>query len=375
MRKPTIHFAYAVPFSRIRLRRGFERLMRMAYFTPLYRSGKDIFIPWRRPIRSPHCISYHLLAAFRAAGYPVKFYSILEHTIARMNPGDIFIGQPIPRGGFNETRPDTDEKDSVTSRTIREYPDQRTFLIMPYTHDSLYISWARDLIRDHNGGLILIGGKIWERDWEQKSPLRDIRISRKIHVEMGIDPNDYPVVKKKFNAKGKRGYLFIGHAAWYKNTKELENIAQKMPNFRFGHIGSGEIRGWKKISPFACLTPEFMSRIAEEYDIFVSTSTADPQATTILEQMCSGFVVAATPESGYEHSSLVLLSTNDTDYNVRILTELQQRDEKDLIALTQQNRRIAEQEHSWQKFCKTIFNFIGIEYVSKNERPNVPTQD
>lgn len=359
MVKPTIHFVFTVPLGSNILRRGIDKVIRMAHITPLHRWALDTLIPWQRPIRSVHAISYNLLRAFKRKAYPIKFYSIYEHTVCRMTPGDIFIGQPFPDGGFNSSRPDTDDRLSVTSRTVRENSEKNCFLIMPYTHDPLYVSWVKDLLREPIEGLILIGGDIWRRDW-QKSPFYDLPIKRKVHVAMGIDTGDYPSVKKSFNPKGRRKYLYIGHTAWYKNTKELENIAARMPNFQGGHIGGGEIKGWKKIANFASLTPTFMSKLAEEYDIFVNTSTADAQATTILEQMCFGFVVACTPESGYDYPSLVRLSTTDTDYNVKELEQLQYQDEGTLLDLTTQNLAIAKQNHSWNKFCSTIIDFMNL---------------
>ncbi len=232
---------------------------------------------------------------------------------------------------------------------------------MPYTHDPLYVSWARDFVRANKaGGLIIVGGKIWERNWHT-SPFADIEIPRKIHVEMGIDPKDYPFVRRKFNEKGKRKYLYIGHTAWYKNTKELERIAERMPQYEFAHIGGGEVKGWKKISSFASLTPEFMSKLSETYDIFVNTSTADAQATTILEQMCFGFIVATTYESGYDHPSLVQLSPTDTESNVKILSDLQFKEEDELMNIVRENRKTAEEKHTWKKFTETIGHFIGLQ--------------
>ena len=356
MNKRKIHFAYTVPLSKSILRRALDKFVLAFGITPIYRYGFDFLIPWQRPVRSPHCISYHLLHKFRSK-YAVRFYNIYEHILPKIAPQVIFIGQPLAKGGFGEVRPDTDDRESVSSKVIRSRNSSSNYLIMPYTHDPLYVSWVKDLLEDHKGGVIFVGGKIWERDWH-KSPFKDVDIKRKIHVEMGIDPNDYPVVKKTFNPKGKRKYLYIGHTAWYKNTKELENIAINMPQYEFAHIGGGDIKGFKKLSDFASLTPEFMAKIASEYDIFINTSTGDAQATTILEQMCFGMVVACTPETGYDHDSLVFLSTNDTSRNVKILSDLQEMDESDLLLIAKRNRENAIKFHSWDIFTQKIMKFI-----------------
>lgn len=361
MSRPTIHLVFTVPLGANIIRRGIDKVIRLAHLTPLHRWGNDSLIPWQKPIRSVHAITYHLLHAFKALGYPVRLYSLYEHTVCQMKSGDIFIGLPLPVAGFGETRSGTDDRSSVTSRTIREYPHHRNFIIMPYTHDPLYVNWTKDLVRANarqGGGAIFIGGDIWKRNWG-KSPYADITFVKKEHVMMGIDPRDYPPVKKSFNPRGQRKYLYIGHTAWYKNTKELENLATSLPNFSGAHLGEGKIKGWDNLG-FASLTPPFVSKLAKEYDIFINVSTADPQATTILEQMCFGFVVACTPETGYEYPSLVKLSTDNTAANIRILQTLQFADEKELLVLTSQNRKIAETEHTWKKFCATVLNFMNV---------------
>ncbi len=363
-RKPVVHLAYTVPLGRTLMRRALDKALRLLQITPLHRAANDTLIPWQYPIRAPHSITRNLLDAIRARGYHVRLYSLYEHTVAHLKPGDFFIGQPVPSGGFGATRADADDGLSVTSRTIREYPSARNYIIMPYAHDAQYSVFAKDLIQENQkagGGAIFIGGKLWERDWENKSPLADLGALRKIHLtSMGINAVEYPFVKLRFNPKGKRRYLYIGHTAWYKNTGDLERIAARMPTYEFAHIGGGDVKGWKKIANFATLTPEYVSQLAKEYDIFVNVSTADPQATTIVEQMCFGFAIACTPETGYDYQTLTELRTNDTEHNVQALLNLQNSDEEELLARGHTNRRIAEEKHGWAQFTNKVLDFLEI---------------
>lgn len=362
--KPVVHLAYAVPLGKTLIRRAVDKAIRLTGVTPLYRKANDTFIPWQHPVRAPHSITRNLLKGIRSRGYDVRLYSLYEHTVASVGPNDIFIGFPLPSEGLGATRSATDDRGCVTSRTIRAYPSARNFILMPYAHDAQYSLYARDLIQENNnvgGGAIFIGGKIWERDWDIKSPLSDLGAIRKKHItEMGIDAAEYSFVKRNFNPRGKRKYLYIGHTAWYKNTTELERIAAAMPEYHFAHIGGGEVAGWKKLANFASLTPEFMKKLAEEYDIFVNVSTADPQATTIVEQMCFGFAIACTPETGYEYQMITELRTNDTEYNVRALLELQNADEADLLTRGRENRKIVEEKHGWTQFTDKVLDFAGI---------------
>jgi len=360
----TVHLAFTVPLGETRMWRAVERAATLAHLPPPYRNAWDPLVPWQHPIRAPHSISYNLMRAIRARGHTVRLYRYFEQTVASIRPGDIFIGQPMPSGGFGDTRSSTDDRSAVASRTIREFPSERNYILMPYAHDEQYSGFLRGIAGENakaGGGAIFIGGKIWERDWETRSPLAPLGALRKVHLtSMGIDVAEYPFVKKNFNPKGKRRYIYIGHTSWYKNTAELERIAKQMPGYEFAHIGGGEIKGWKKLSNFAVMTPAYAAKLAEEYDIFVNTSTADPQATTIIEQMSYGLSVACTPETGYDYPSLTLLSTNDTDANVYKLLALQQVDEAELLATAQVNRRIVEQGHTWKQFTDKALDFLGI---------------
>ncbi len=362
-RRPIVHLAYTVPFGRTLARRALDKALRLMHVMPLHRFANDTLIPWQHPIRAPHSITHNLLDAIRARGYDVRLYSLYEHTRADIQNGDIFIGQPVPQGGFGAHRSLVDDRDSVTSRTIREFPNERNFIIMPYAHDTEYSMFAKDLFRTNasaGGGAMFIGGKIWERDWEQKSPLADIRGLRKIHLtEMGIDAGEYKRVKTAFNPKGKRKYFYIGHTTWYKNAPQLEEIAKAMPEYSFVHIGGGVLRGWENRG-FASLTPGFMQTLAQECDIFVNVSTADPQATTIVEQMCFGFAIACTPETGYDYPAIATLRTNDTEHNIRTLLQLQHAGEEELLLQARENRRIAEEKHGWAQFTNKVLDFTGI---------------
>lgn len=359
--KPTVHIAYTVPRGSTLLRRGLDKGLRLAHLTPIYRTGREGLIPWQHPVRAPHSITYNLIHAVRAHGLSVRLYSFYEHAVAAMRDGDIFIGQPLPQGGHGIFRSDLDDLLSVTSRTIREFPSSKNYIIMPYSHDPQYSVFWKDLLKQNalaGGGVILIGGEVWEREWKTQSPLADLGLIRKLHVRMAVDGSDYKVVKKKFNPVGKRRYLYIGHTAWYKNTVELERIAENMTGYEFVHIGAGDIRGWKKRADFASLTPAYAAQLAEEFDIFVNVSSGDPQATTVLEQMCFGIPVACTPQTGYEYPSILPLSTNDTRFNCNQLMKMQAADEEALFQRARQNRQVALEFHNWKKFTSEIMTFI-----------------
>ncbi|TSC63502.1 MAG: hypothetical protein Athens041674_69 [Parcubacteria group bacterium Athens0416_74] len=341
---------YTVPFGSNVVRRGLDKALRISHVPPLHRTGLDALIPWQRPIRAPHSISYHVLHALQKHG-KVRFYSLYEKGCIHLADEDIFIGQPVPHGGFSlNGRPTTDEANSVTSATLRYYEGSKhsKFLILPFANDEGYISWARS-ISTYADGLILVGGAFWRKDMNN-TPLGNLTTRRVLALNMCVDSREFPLLQ----------FLYVGHTGWYKNVAELERVAASMPHFEGGHIGSGHIKGWKKISDFASLNRAFMAKVAEEYDIFVNTSSADPQATTILEHMCFGFPIACTPESGYTYDSITRLSVSDTEFNCRQLSTLRNVEENTLRELSSRSYQHVVQSHNWKSFTDQTLSFLDL---------------
>ncbi len=314
----------------------------------------NLFIPWRKPNKAPLSISYNLLKTFRASG-KVRFYDLHEKRTCHLSQNDILLALPCKT--LDEVSWKHPSVFKITAKTFEAYPAHKNkFLIMPYTHDVQHNSSIIGLVKKHGENVILICGEYWTDTWD-KSPIKPY-VKNLLRVDMAIDSDDYPTVKEAFNPKGERKFLYVGHTEYYKNTKQLETIAKIIPNFEGGHIGRGSIKGWEKISNGADLTPEFMGAIAKKYDVFLNTSKADAQATTILEHMCFGFLVACTPESGYSYDSIIPLSPTDTSYNVRQIKKIQNLEEGEILRLTRKNREYAIKFHNWETFSKKITDFI-----------------
>ena len=217
--------------------------------------------------------------------------------------------------------------------------------------------WLLNAVTAANGEMIAITGLVWMKDFAA-GPTSKLT-KHFLRLDMGIEVKDYPRVKTVFNPAGKRKFLYIGHTADYKNTRIIERIAATLPHFEGGHIGFGSIAGWKQLGSQLDLTPETMREIGEEYDIFVSVSTGDAQATTILEQICFGLAVASTPETGYTFESLYRLDSRDLDHNVKVLSEMRIASEGELLKHCEDNLRYAAEFHNWKDFADRVVRFIG----------------
>ncbi|MES2060067.1 MAG: hypothetical protein V4438_03490 [Patescibacteria group bacterium] len=351
-----IHFVYKAPRHGSLIGRIFDKIgFTFSFIPPIWRNGN--YIPWKTPKRHPASASFNIIKAFKEKGNDLKFYDLWEKAPAKMKSGDKFIGLPIQV--YDGRLWNDPSIDCVTRQTLEKFRSNDCTIILPYCHDARYNASTNGLIEKYGKNLVILSGKIWTDTWDQ-SPIKPY-VKNLLRVNMGIDAGEYPALKKKFNPKGKRKFLYIGQTAWYKNTEELENIAASMPGFEGGYISTGEIKGWKKIASWADLTSEFMVTLAEEYDIFVNVSSADPSPATILEQMCFGFAIAATPESSYEYDSITKLRTQDTAFNIARLEELQNMDEEILLERARQNRRIAERDHDWEAITKKIVDFVNMD--------------
>ena len=351
MSKPAVHFVYKSPRHSTLLGKVFDKIgLNIPALLPIWRYGNHI--EWKIPKRHPASASFNILKALKKNG-PLKFYDLWEKKAASIKEGDSFIGLPLQV--YDGRSWDDPSINCVTRRTLEKYNLKGT-IILPYCHDIRYNQSTTGLIERHGQNLVILSGKYWTDTWDQ-SPIKNY-VKNLLRVNMGIDPLEYPVIKKKFNPKGKRKYLYIGQAAWYKNTPQLEKIAAAIPGFEGGYISTGEIKGWQKIASWADLTPAYMEKLAEEYDIFVNVSSADPSPATILENMCFGFAVACTPESSYDYPSLTRLHVNDTAFNVKRLLELQNMDEVELFRRAHVNREIAIKNHNWEEIAGKIVDFI-----------------
>ena len=60
------------------------------------------------------------------------------------------------------------------------------------------------------------------------------------------------------------------------------------------------------------------------------------------------------------------LVTVESDHNLKVLEQIQHLDDNRLHELQAANRRIIEQEHTWDKFCTTVWNVIERDLAAEN---------
>jgi len=286
----------------------------------------------------------------------VKLYSIYEHGVCNTKPGDIVLGQPAPV--LPNVPPEAIDTESITYRTFTERTDITKIIIMPYSHDAIYTAWWSELVKNHGKNCIFISGEPWFKTWNEASPFKEYGIENKVRIDVGIDADDYPRVKHTYNPPGVRGVFYVGHTGWYKNIAMLETLAARMPHISFTHIGQGTIKGFKKRDSFAKLSPDYLRALGETNDMFINVSTGDPNATTILEMTSAGFLVACTPESGYDNPHFIKLSSDDVEKNVAEIERLQHLPEKIIEQEVAKNRAFVEEKYAWKGITDQVVEFV-----------------
>jgi hypothetical protein len=355
----TLHLVYAVPYPQ---RFGYRIINKINQFvnkhTPIYRNN-EACIDWPAPIYAPYSITYNLIQAFKEV-MPIKIYDWQEpaSNTAMVGKEDVLLIHPTPN--FEEWN-DNNTWNGINENTVgfsllNQIDPKKIFLIVPYTHDAHESPWLTKVFERYVKNVIFICGQIWMDTWHlspyMKFPLNILR------VDMALESRQYPLLKKAFNPKGKRKFLYVGTTMSYKNIGQLEQIALHVPGFEGGYISRGNIKGWNKIADYALLSPAYMAELAQEYDFFINCSSGDAQATTILEQMSFGMGVACTPESGYNYPSIFKLHVHDTNFNVQQIENMQNADEDLLTSMALENRAIVSEKHNWQVFSSSIKKFV-----------------
>ena len=358
------HLVYCVPFtgrslaSRIRwkLRRIVNDIGLPVGLLSSREPTETDFNSW--PIRSPYENTKNLYCAL-SKKVPTALYHLTERVCCKFKPDDIFIGHPFfphHKRGYG-----------VTELSAEEAVRPNKFALICPLHSDISFQTAhinKDFLNDvdnlmpHTDILFAIMGQYWWDQWDS-SPFVHWK-SKMVRLDMAIDVERYPRVKTHFNKPGCRGYLYIGMNDPMKGPDLLSQLMGRLGDYPSGWIGNGpEIQHVPRICGGRHLTPEFMAKMADKYDFFVSPSKADPNPTTILESMAWGFPVACTPQSGYyETSYRANIYWEDIDKSVSVLRQLQYASEGELIQMADEARRVVETHYTWEKFTNTVIHHL-----------------
>lgn len=328
----------------------------LKYLTAKRIYKKDDFKDW--PKRSPYENTKNIYLALKER-WDTRLFHLEEDIRIKFGADDIFIGHPFFPIKNNE-RGITENAFSAKKRP--RVKALITPLHCDYSTSTQHINKAFldhvEVLSKNCDVLFTFMGEYWWDKW--KESIYSHMQKKMIRMDMAIDIHYFPRIKKVFNKPGQRKFLYIGKNDPTKGTTFLSNIAKVYEKGTFGWIGGGNgIDGITRIDGYTELTPDYMEKIALEYDFFISPSVADANPTTILEAMAWGFPVLATSQSGYyESKAITNIYLNDVEKTQAVLDKFQNMDESELKERTDFGRNTVEQKYNWRSVTALVVNEV-----------------
>ena len=309
---------------------------------------------------NPWSIGNNLYYALRKK-YNIKIYTWTSLRKIYPEKDDLLLGHCHPN-------PYT-----IFRRSIESNKWYKKILIQPFNGDMKQMSHLYNIIPncDH---FIAICGTYWIK--HLKNSYFKIWKKKIIQIDLGLDINQYPFIKKKFNKKGNRKFLYIGNDYSFnnfaKNLDYLKNISNNYGNEKFATIGNKKITNIKHYGWMDFKIKKNLKLISE-YDFLIHTSTYDANPSTVLEGISWGLIPVMTKQCGYENfSNHMYIPLNKIRETTKKLKNLQNMSQNSLKKMQINNYNKLISFYNWMKFRRKIIqivdkkkNFKKISYSNK----------
>lgn len=302
-------------------------------------------------IKTPEAIGRNVAARLRARGWEVVQHGWDDLGRIEPRPGDVLVGHPHYAGG------------TVFRESARRPGWRRVIAVAPYAHGlPEQVAWF-DRVLPVCDLFLAITGPYWFRRVE-RSPFAHWR-PKMVHLDLAIDPADFPRVKRSFHPPGRRKLLYVGDAGWQKNIPYLSAIARRIAPIEVAWAG-GKV-GIDGVRPLGFLdfATDAARAVVAEHDFLVTVGRSDANPTTLLEAASWGLVPVCTPQSGYEDEpGFVNVPLDDVEAAARVLRELQACPPERLEALRAENDARLAAHFTWDRFTRQI-----VEAIESEARP------
>lgn len=314
--------------------------------------------PHGQKISAPDSIGRNLGERLTRLGFTVHYYDWNEHGSIQPGSDDVLIGHAHP------------EPNTIFRNSCKHTGWSRILLMEPYAHKLIrYIAFIEPLI--YNCDLFLaITGNYWYDTIGQSRVAH--WLPKMIHLDLAVDRNDFPRIKRQFNPPGKRKFVYIGHNdSLSKNTQYLSKIARLRPHMEIGWIGSNDkpIRNLVPLG-FQDFSSDSAKQLVQDYDFLLTVGSSDANPTTILEAMAWGLIPVCTPQSGYyKHTGIVNLPIDNDQKAAAILQRLQETPESELEDLRTANDQALITHYNWDRFVLQVVNAIESDADPAIQKP------
>jgi len=305
------------------------------------------FQPDSGRIDSPYCITSHL-HKYLSDRAEVTYDVWDSKNIPEPDEDTVFIGHPHY------------DKSTITQQVFaRDLKFKAKCTIHPFHHKRPEDNWPFDEISKKADKIFSICGPYWY-DSVQNTQFAHWK-PKMTRIDMAVDKNHFPFLRKKFNIKGKRTLAYIGSSMPQKNLGMMIEIMKAMPDITlnwYGGDGDHPLAKLKNVQAIGWrhLTKKVAQSIIDESDIFISTSISDANPTTLLESRAWGLITACTKESGYYNDEFFTeLIANNVAQSVSAIRELLNKDEKYLMQRAINSRVEIENKYNWDNFCETVW--------------------
>lgn len=292
-------------------------------------------------ISCPQAIPAKLKPRLEAIGYKVTLHAWDAFGAVAHEPGDILLGHahPVPGTAFRASLSSGDWG--------------RVVMMSPYNEDPLQVAWLNPLVARADR-FVAVCGPYWaERFSRSRYAWWGDRFRP---LELAVDREDFPRVKRSFGRPGQRRLLYIGRAEWPKNPPYLEALAAARPQWDWGWIGSGRkgLKGFRRHGQMD-FRSESARRLVASYDFTLTVGTFDANPSTLLESMAWGLIPLCSPQSGYAaEAGIVNVPLGDLEGAVAILDGLQTTKPAQLLRLQRDNDRLLKDRFSWDRVAADL---------------------
>lgn len=299
-----------------------------------------VYVKNKKIIQNPYPIGNHLYDELKKK-FKVKFYRWDIAYKIKPNKNDILIGHPHPN-------PMT-----VFRLSMKNEQWKKIIIMQPYTTNINQVGYLFKVL-PHCHKFIAICGKYWFKKARFSYFKKWLPIM--VQHDMAINSRDYPFLKKNFNKKNKRKFLYIGNDSVEKNLDYLKYLANSSNPNNFSTIGA-KIVGLKNYG-YCDLKKKKSKKIISNYDFLIMTSKFDANPTVILEAISFGLIPVVTHECGFSNiKGVINLKLNNLDYNLKLINKLQTLSEKKLKLIQKNGMKIVKTSN-WKNFCKKILLHI-----------------
>ncbi len=305
-------------------------LARKTFHVFYFRVGGDLTLG-----RSNYALSAHLCNAIRRTGASVYAHDFTDvESLREVKPEDVLIGHVGP--WVKEAAKKGFQNIILFNPANRWYPTRNSPIFESNATIAEQVHLAKSVIAQ--------SGVYWRTTAEYPEPMKWR------WIDLGIDTNLFPFIKREFNPPGKRQFLFFHlYDSLQKGSDIAEEIIRAKPGDNFTWLGGATIKKTHNLRVFPQMlnTSERFRQEVGNCDFILTPSREDAQPGTVVEAAALGLIPATTYTSGYSISFPFLVEPNKVELWGQVVDYLQAVDNSVLLEVQDFIQHYLRSFHDW----------------------------